>query len=194
MERLTGLPATFTTAEAERARLWRRDLYRLRELGVLHELSRGVYRKADAAETGHLDLLAVAHRAPRAVVCLLSALALHELTDEIPTAVQIAVPRGTHRPHIDYPPVEVVEFDATTFDLGRESVEVAVDEQVPAYGPARSVVDAMRLRHRLGEPVALRALRHYVLRSDAQLSDLITYAQALDVEGPVRRAVEAVLS
>lgn len=194
MERLTGLPATFTTAEAERARLWRRDLYRLREAGVLHELSRGVYRRADAAETAHPDLLAVAHRAPRAVVCLLSALVLHELTDEVPIAVQIAVARGTYRPHIDYPPVEVFEFDATTFDLGRELVEVAVGEQVPAYGPARSVVDAMRLRNRLGEPIALRALRHYVLRREAQLGDLITYAQALDVEGPVRRAVEAVLS
>ncbi|MGH3929766.1 MAG: hypothetical protein ACRDTF_07290 [Pseudonocardiaceae bacterium] len=81
MDRLSALPATFTTGRAERAGLWRRDLYLLRDAGVVNEVSRGVYRKADAPETAHLDLLAVAHRAPLAVVCLISALAVHELTD-----------------------------------------------------------------------------------------------------------------
>ena len=60
--RLEWLPATFRTAEAELAGLWRRELNRLRDEGRLLERSRGVYRKVDAAETAHLDLLGVAHR------------------------------------------------------------------------------------------------------------------------------------
>lgn len=190
--RLAALPATFTTNEAELAGLWRRDVYRLRDAGDLLELSRGVYRKADAAQTEYLDLLAVSRRAPRAVVCLISALAVHELTDEIPSLVQIAVPRGTYRPRIDYPPTEVAEFDVATFDLGRETLEVAPGETVPIYGPGRTVVDVMRLRRRIGENVALRALRRYLRRGDAHPAELIALARALDVEGPVRRAVEAV--
>jgi predicted transcriptional regulator of viral defense system len=117
-DRLAALPATFTTGQAELAGLWRRDLYLLRDDGVVSEISRGVYRKAEAPETAHLDLLAVAHRASLAVVCLISALTLHELTDEVPAVVQIAVPRGTHRPRIVYPPTEVSEFDPRTFTLG----------------------------------------------------------------------------
>ncbi|HYT94348.1 MAG TPA: type IV toxin-antitoxin system AbiEi family antitoxin domain-containing protein [Gemmataceae bacterium] len=62
--RLEWLPATFRTAEAELAGLWRRELNRLRDEGRLLERSRGVYRKFDAAETAHLDLLGVAHRPP----------------------------------------------------------------------------------------------------------------------------------
>ncbi|MGH3755540.1 MAG: type IV toxin-antitoxin system AbiEi family antitoxin domain-containing protein [Pseudonocardiaceae bacterium] len=193
-DRLAALPATFTTGQAELAGLWRRDLYGLRDDGVVSEISRGVYRKVQAPETAHLALLAVAHRAPSAVVCLISALALHELTDEVPAAVQIAVPRGTYRPRIAYPPTEVSEFDPRTFDLGVHEREVAPGERVRIYGPARSVVDVMRLRHRVGEPVALRALRHWVQRPEADLAELLDYARALDVEGPVRQAVEAVLS
>lgn len=194
IERLGALPPTFTTAEAERAKLWRRHLYRLRDDGDLLELARGVYRKADAPETAHLDLLAVTHRAPAGIVCLTSSLALHGLTDDVPAAVQLAVPRGGHRPRIAYPPTEVLVFDAATFDLGRDTFEAAPGEQVPVYGPARSVVDAMRLRRRVGEPQALRALRLYLETRGARPTELLEYARALDVEGPVRRAVEAVLS
>lgn len=193
-DRLSVLPATFTTGRAERAGLWRRDLYLLRDAGLVSEISRGVYRKGDAPETAHLDLLAVAHRAPLAVVCLISALAVHELTDEVPAVVQVAVPRGTHRPRIVYPPTEVSEFDARTFELGLQELEVAPGERVRIYGAARSVVDVMRQRHRIGDPVALRALRRWVERRAGDPAELLDYARALDVEGPVRQAVEAVLS
>jgi hypothetical protein len=193
-ERLARLTPTFTTAAAERGGLWRRDLYRLRDAGAVHELSRGVFRKDDAPETAHLDLLAVACRAPSAVVCLVSALSLHGLTDEIPAAVQVAVRRGTHRPRIAHPPTEVSEFDPPTFDLGRIRFDVAPGERVGVYGPARTVVDVMRLRRRLGEPVAYNALRRYLASPGSRPADLLDHARALGVEGPVRRAVEAVLS
>lgn len=118
----------------------------------IDELSRGVYRRADAPETAHADLLAVCARAPRAVVCGESVLALHELIDDIPAAVHIAVPRGTRRPTISYPPTVVTQYAAKTFDLGIERFEAAPGETIPMYNAARSVVDAMRHRSRLGGP------------------------------------------
>lgn len=45
-----------------------------------------------APETAHLGFLAVACRAPLAVVCLISALRLHELTDEVPAVVHSRCP------------------------------------------------------------------------------------------------------
>ncbi len=54
-DRLAVLPATFTTGQAELMGLWRRDLYLLRDDGVVSEISRGVYRKSEAPETAHLD-------------------------------------------------------------------------------------------------------------------------------------------
>jgi len=191
---LAGLPRTFTTGTALVAGVHRRDLYRLRDEGRLVELSRGVFRKADAPQAGLPDLLAVAHRVPTAIVCCVSAAAVHDLTDEIPTSVQIAVPRKQRPPHIDYPPTKVFRFNEATFELGLSSVEAAPDENVRVYSSERTVVDLMRLRGRLGAPLALSALRRYLGHRDARPGELLDLARALDVLGPVRAAVDAVIA
>ncbi|GGK96006.1 transcriptional regulator [Mangrovihabitans endophyticus] len=190
MGELSGLPSTFTTGQARDAGVHPRDLYAARDGGGLVELSRGVFRRADAPAAAYPDLLAVSLRAPRAVVCLLSAAAVHDLTDEIPMAVQIAVPRGTWPPKLDHPPVEVFVWDPATFELGLDSVEVAPGERVRIYSPGRTAVDLMRMRNKLGESVAHIALRRYLARRDARVADLFAYAKALDVLGPVRAAVD----
>jgi hypothetical protein len=161
-----------------------------RDAGELVELSRGVFRRADAPAASYPDLLAVSLRAPRAVACLLSAAAVHDLTDEIPMAVQIAVPRRTWPPKLDHPPVEVFLWDPPTFELGLDAVEVAPGEWARIYSPGRTVVDLMRMRHKLGESVAHVAMRRYLSRPDARVADLMTYAKALDVIGPVRAVVD----
>lgn len=190
MADLSGLPPTFTTAEARANGVHPRDLYASRDSGVIVELSRGVFRHADAPLASYPDLLAVGRRVPRAIVCLLSAAAVHDLTDEIPAAVQIAVPGSSRPPQISFPPTTVFRFDAQNFELGLSSVEGAPGEPVRIYDPARTVVDLMRLRHRVGEPAALAALHRYLRRRDARPAELLRMGAALGVYGPIRRAVD----
>lgn len=187
---LAGLPSTFTTGEALGLGVHPRRLYRWRDRGEVFELSRGVFRRVDAPDASHPELLGVAHRAPVAVVCLVSAAALHDLSDELPLAVQIAVPRGARSPRITLPPVEVFHFDASTFQLGLGEVQAAPGEWVRAYTAARTVVDLMRFRHRIGEPLALGALRRYLASTGARPGLLLDLAGPLDVLGPVRAAVD----
>jgi hypothetical protein len=107
MVAITDLPPTFTTATARDAGLHPRDLYAARDAGLILELSHGVFRRADAAPASFPDLLAVAYRNSTAIACLVSAAAVHDLTDEIPAAVQIAVPRTSRPPKISFPPTTV---------------------------------------------------------------------------------------
>lgn len=184
------LPETFTTRTARALGLHPRDLYRMRDNGEVVELSRGVFRRADASLPDLPDLLAVARRVPAGVICLVSAASVHDLTDEIPTAVQVAVSRQQRPPHIDHPPTEVFRFAAATFELGISTVEAATGEYVRIYGVERTVVDLMRLRHRLGEPLALGAVRRYLRRRDARPGELIGLARELGVLGPVQTALD----
>jgi hypothetical protein len=124
------------------------------------------------------------------VVCLLSAAAVHDLTDEVPLAVQIAVPIGTWRPRITYPPVEVFAWSPDTVELEVQLAQAAPCEQVRVYSAARTAVDLIRLRTRIGEPVAYLVLRRYLARRDARVAHLLNLAEALDVLGPTRSAVE----
>jgi predicted transcriptional regulator of viral defense system len=187
---LALLPSTFTTATARALGVHPRDLYSWRDAGEVVELSRGVFRRADAQAASLPDLLAVAYRAPRAIVCCISAAAVHGLTDELPVAVQIAVPVRAHPPRIAHPPTVVFRFEESKFELGLSYVEAAPDEPVRVYDPARTVVDLIRLRHRLGEPIAFGALNRYLRGSQARPGRLLEYAEQLDAFGPVTRALD----
>jgi predicted transcriptional regulator of viral defense system len=166
----------------------------MRDDDELVELSRGVFRSADAPAATFPDLLAVAYRAPIGVICAVSAAAAHNLTDELPPRVQVAVPRGRHRPRIAYPPVQVLNFEVATFELGLSQLEAAPGEQIRIYNPARTVADLMRLRHHLGDDVALTVLRRYLHTQGAVPATLLEYARALDIFGPVQAAVAVALA
>jgi predicted transcriptional regulator of viral defense system len=194
-ERLSHLPPTFTARAAYEVRLSARDLAVLREAGDVDELSRSVYRRADAEPTAYLDLLAVCARAPHAVVCRESALSLHELIDDIPYEIHVAVPRGSHRPSISYPPTKISQYAAHTFAFAVEQFEAAPGETVPVYSAARAVVDAMRLGGTEGRSLALSALNRYLRHNGQQgVADLQSAARELGGMSALRPAIEAVLA
>ena len=83
------------TRDALRAGIHPSTLYELRDSGRIEQLSRGLFRLADAAPLGEPDLVTVALRVPDGVLCLISALAWHELTTQIPHEIYIAIARGT---------------------------------------------------------------------------------------------------
>lgn len=170
------------------------DLYRLRDEGALIELSRGIYRLADAPATAHLDLVAVCRRAPQGMICLSSAASYWDLTDEIPSAVHLAIARGGHRPHIAYPPTQVHVFAAATFALGRVHQRLESGETITISTPERTVVDLMRLRSRVGADLARTALRRYLQRRDAMPGELVALAHQLRIGTIIADALETLLA
>jgi hypothetical protein len=190
MATISDLPPTFTTQASRAAGIHPRDLYAARDAGVIIELSHGVFRHADAPLASFPDLLAVASRNSKAIICLLSAATVHDLTDEIPAAVDIAVPRSSRPPRIAFPPARVFRFEPSTFELGLTHVDAAPGEPVRIYNPARTVVDLMRFRNRIDGPTALGALHRFLHRSDARPAELLEIAGELRVYGPVLQALD----
>lgn len=106
------------TREALELGIHPETLYQMRDEGELEQLTRGVYRLADAPPLAHPELVAVAARAPQAVVCLISALALFDLTSQVPHEVDIAVRRGGTRPRFSDFRVRVYTFHEKAFRAG----------------------------------------------------------------------------
>ena len=148
------------TKEALDLGIHRETLYRLRDEGDIEQLSRGVFKLADAPDLERPGLVTVAYRAPHAVFCLLSALALHELTTQIPHAVHIAVERGSTRPTIREVPVEVYSFHVKAFRAGISEHWID-DTPLKTYSREKTLVDVFRFRNRLGLDVFLEALDLY---------------------------------
>lgn len=153
-----------------------RTLYALREAGRLQRVSRGLYRLADFPELGNPDLATVAARIPQGIICLISALAFHEITTQIPHQIDIAVPRGTKQPRLDFPPTRIFRFSEPMFRAGVETHRV---DGVPVrvYGAAKTVADSFKFRNRIGIDVAVEALRLFHERKKAPLRELLNYAR-----------------
>lgn len=117
-------------------------------------IGRGVYRPLDLPVVDS-DLVEIAVRAPRSTLCLTSALAWHDLTDEIPMTHDLAIPRGAHAPALRTP-AAFHRFDAGTYDFGRESHRVpgAEDLEIWVYSAERTIADLFRTAHRRDEAIA----------------------------------------
>src|SRR6202451_2555212 len=88
-------------AHAIRLGIHPRTLYTLRDAGDIEQVGRGLYRLSTAPPLSSPDLVPIAIRVQRAVVCLVSALAHHGLTTQVPHAVDIALPSHAQVPEVD---------------------------------------------------------------------------------------------
>jgi predicted transcriptional regulator of viral defense system len=170
------------TSQALKAGIHPEALYLLREEGKLQELARGLYRLATKKEFSNPDLGVVAAKLPDAAVCLISALAFHGITTQIPRMVHLAVPRGSYTRHkIDSPPVHIYQFDAATFEKGLETREID-GRPLQVYSVARTVVDSFKYRNKLGLDIALEALQLARMRKRTSNRELLEIARALRMD------------
>ena len=186
------LPPTFTYAQARQTGLSDRHLYRLRDAGLIEQIGRGLYQRGDDGSGADSDLIEIAHRAPRATLCLVTALARHDLTDIIPARIDVALPRGHRHPRVQAM-VSWHSFAVDTFELGRDEVGLAGHLRLGLYRPERCIVDAFRLRHQEGDDIAVEALRRWLRRPGAQPTTLLAMARHFPKAEPALRTALQVL-
>ena len=180
------------TMEAVRHGVHPRTLYAMRDAGLLERLGRGVYRLADLPPLGNPDLVAVALRVPQGVLCLISALAFHEIATQIPHEVYVALKRGAEPPRLEHPPVRVFWFTGKAFTEGIETRRLD-GVNVRVYGAAKTVADCFKYRNKLGIDTALEALKLFLRAEKGSPDELMSFARVCRVEKVMRPYIEALL-
>ncbi len=184
----------FRVSDAVAAGVSRTTLHRLRQRGELSAVRRGVVRLPEAGMGMLSDLAVVSAVVPRGTICLNSALAFWDLSDEIPKQIHVAVPRGAHRPSIEQPLTKVHVFSAGTFEVDRQRARTDAEEPFWIYSRERSVVDAVRMARWVGQDLALHALRRYMAQPGADAARLAELARELGGSARLQPALEALLS
>lgn len=181
------------TSQAIRLGVHPRTLYALRDRGEIEPVARGFYRLSKRPALTNPDLVAVALRIPRAVICLISALAHHGLTTEVPHTVDVALPSHTQIPKLGGIPLRAFWYSEPSFSAGVQSV--AIDGvSVRIYSPEKSLADCFKYRNKIGLDVAVQALRTYRERTRRPDLKLISQFARVDrVEKVMRPYLEAVL-
>lgn len=179
---LDALPNAFSYSLARERGVSDRRLRRLVAEGRLERLSHGLYRKT-AAPPADLDQVEIALRASDATLCLATALWHHDLTDVIPSVMDVALPRSRRPPKVRAP-VRWHRFHEETFGVGSETIAVDDDLSIRIYSAERSLIDAFRLRHQEGDEMAIDALRRWLQRPGAMPADLLTLAKCFPTAEP----------
>lgn len=166
------------TAEAIALGINPKTLYAMRDDGLLQLVDRGIYLLVDnAVSLENIDLLIAYKRLPRCVFCLISALAFHGLTTQIPRYVYVAYQQGWRGPQVHYPPIRVFRYSASSFSEGVEFHEIN-GLKVPVFSPAKTVVDCFKFRSKVGLDVAIEALQDYWQKNKSATTDeLFKYAK-----------------
>lgn len=177
-------------SDVEELGLSRNYLYTLCRDGILQKIARGLYALPNAMDTEHIDIVEIAKRVPRAVVCLVSALNFHEITTQLPHKIWIAVPRGSWQPKVEYPPINLsyMSGDAYTFGIENHVIE---NVDVKVYSPAKTVADCFKFRNKVGLDVAIEALRETWRYRKATVDELLQAARICKVERVMRPYMEA---
>jgi predicted transcriptional regulator of viral defense system len=166
-------------------------LTRMAASGQLERAARGLYRLPDSGSSEHEGLVTVASKVPQAVVCLLSALQFHGLTTQLPWQVWFAMPRGSHVPRLEYPPIRMVQFTGEAYTQGIETHE-RDGVKLHVYSVAKTVADCFKHRNKIGMDVALEALKDARAQGRASFDDLWRCAKVCRVSNVMRPYMEAV--
>lgn len=166
-------------------------LTRLTAAGRLVRVGRGLYQLPDAQASELESLVTIATKVPQAVFCLLTALQFHDLTTQLPRQVWIAMPRGSHAPRLNYPPVKMVQFTGEAYAAGVEEVE-RDGVKLRVYGVAKTVADCFKHRNKIGLDVALDALKDARVRNKASGDDIWRFAKICRVTNVIRPYLESI--
>lgn len=180
---------TLRAHDAGQLGLHRTTLHRRARTGSFERIARGIYRSADA-EPADNDFIEAAIKRPDAILCLTSALAYHDLIDDIPDAVDLAIPRGSRIPATEGA-ISWHTFAAATFNVGRTGFPIpGTDLEIGIYTPERCIVDAFRLRGYQGYETGPDALREWLRRGGKPTALIEISNQIPRAAAPLNQALE----
>ena len=164
-------------AEFREAGITATTVSRMEQAGELVRLARGLYQLPDAALDPQQSLAEAARLVPKGVICLVSALAFHGLTDQMPSKVWIAIGRKDWRPRVSFPPLRVARFPDDQLHCSVERKKIA-GTTVPVFGVAKTVADLFRYHRSVGELIAVEGLRQALRQRKATPAQIAREAQA----------------
>lgn len=182
-----------TMSEAVSLGVHRRELYALRDKGNLEVVSRGLYRLIEMPAPSLPDFIPVAKKIPSGVICLISALAFHEITTQIPHFVYVALPSQAHKSAISYPPMRYFWYSQKLLTTGVE--EHKIDGcTIKIFDVEKTLVDCVKFRNKIGMDVVLEALKMYWKSRKTNLEKLFEYAKLFRVEKILKPIMETIVS
>jgi predicted transcriptional regulator of viral defense system len=181
------------TAEAMRLGIHPRTIYQLRDEGLLEQLAKGIYRLIEVPDFSEPDLVLVSKKIPQGIICLISALAYHEITTQIPHFVYVAIPNKARPSRLEYPPLRYFRYSEKVYSSGVETTLIG-GYPVKIYNIEKTLADCVKFRNKIGMDIVIEALKLYWQRKGTQIDKLYEYAKINRIEKILQPIMETIVS
>ncbi len=158
----------------------------------IERISRGVYRLAEIPDISHPDFVAVSLMIPRGVICLITALSFHEVTDEIPHYTDVAIPAQSRSKEIQDPPIRFYRFSQKSWEAGIEEHDID-GHKIRVYSLAKTLADCFKFRNQIGMDVARSALKNAFEQKKVSHREIMKYAPICRVTNIVKPILETLI-
>jgi predicted transcriptional regulator of viral defense system len=192
-EKLRQLAQTkplFGRAEALAAGVNAMALTRLERAGLIMRTGRGLY--CVVGGPGHVmpGLMEAALQVPKGVVCLLSALAFHEIGTQQPREIWMMIPHNCPTPKVQWPPLRMIRSRVPeSFTLGVET-HLLDGVSVKVTDPDRTIVDCFKHRNHVTLEACLEALRARQKNRQESLQPMHQYREKFRMDRVMRPYME----
>ena len=146
------------------------------QAGVVVRAGRGLYQLPGSELDLESTLAEASKRVPKGVICMISALAYHQLTDQMPRKVWMAIGAKAWEPSVDYPPLRIVRFRSPYLEYGIER-QLISGVPVPFYSIPKSLADAFRSQRFIDRSVAIECLRNAIEQRKATPAEIAQAAK-----------------
>ena len=164
----------------------------LKKEGKIEKIAKGLYRITDYKPDVYPDYTLASLQATRGIICLISALSFHEVTNEIPGHVDIAIPTGTRANSIDYPPIQFYRFSLKTWSVGIEKHQIG-NHEIKVYNLAKTIADCFKFRNRIGINIARDALKTAITEKGTNPKEIMKYAKICRVNKIIKPILETLI-
>lgn len=181
-------------SELREAGFQTRDIKILVDNGIIEKVKSGLYKAISDNNEGKLNpsFVDVCKAFPKSVICLLSAAEYHELSTVNPPKIYAAIPRAEKPPQIEYPPVNFYYWEKSIYEKG--IIEITTDNDViKIYDKEKTICDLFRYRDKLGDDIAIEALKNYLQLKNFDLIKLRDYAKITRVKGVITPYIKAIV-
>lgn len=181
-------------SELTQQRVHTSTIRNLLEKGQIEKVKPGLYRlkSEDLPEDENFthDYFDTAMAIPDGVFCLTTALSYYGLTTHKPVVFDIAIPPTRRNIKLSNVSVRFYRFQEPYYSLDIQKVKTSITT-LKIYGKEKSVCDAVRLRHLIGEDVAMESLNGYMRQQNKDINKLLETARICKIKHIVEPVVKA---
>lgn len=169
--------------------------YRINKLvaeGNLTKLNKKMYEN-NKYRGNDMDFYFAYAYVPKGVICLQSAAEYYNLSDYIPDAIEVAVPRKANISTLpEWPTINLHYFTDERFLNGIKTIKID-NNQFRIYDLEKTVIDIVFYREKIGIEEMKEVLTNYLKRENRNLDKLLKYADILKCGKTIRQYLEVLV-